>query len=256
MRTVSLTTVKGGMNLLRRKGGAASDSLLDLHNGYVSAARTAVSRPGTAADVQLPAGTHGLVAFNGGFVVFSNSAKTIADPRYRCEVILHPEDPILDIERVHFAAPFLGFLYVVIEWANGDVFHYWLQTSGTWAADKVFREGEVIQPTSPNGLTYVAERLGGPAETWTPHKLRAVGNKIEPTKPNGYEYTAVEVYGDNPASGSVEPAWPATDGAVVYEDTDGAIPPPAGGGSGGGIAPPPDVGDRYGNNDITNTQLR
>jgi len=191
MRAVNLTSAKGGINRLRTKGGAAAESLWDLHNGYVTAARTTRIRPGTVIDVQLPEGTKGLCAFNGGFVVFATEPKVIDDPRYTCEVIFHPLDPSLGIRQIHFAGPFLGYLYVVAEFGDGSVYHYWLQKRDAWKPNTFYREGDVVEPTSRNGLAYRAKRIGPANPVWAPDVERKVGDRVEPTTPNGYYYEVI-----------------------------------------------------------------
>ncbi|WP_256202355.1 hypothetical protein [Stenotrophomonas pictorum] len=59
MRQIAMSAVKAGITRLRDKGGASSDSLYDLLNGYVTAARTIKCRPGTRIDAELPEGTKG-----------------------------------------------------------------------------------------------------------------------------------------------------------------------------------------------------
>ena len=45
---VTLSAVQAGITRLRTKGGASPESLYDLINGYVTAARTIAPRPGSA----------------------------------------------------------------------------------------------------------------------------------------------------------------------------------------------------------------
>lgn len=246
MRSFALSAVKAGITRLRTKGGASADSLYDLVNGYVTSARTMVMRPASVLHHSLPPGTKGLVVFRGKFVVFASTLIAPGSSQYTVEILRHPDSGFVGtLVDIHFASPFLGYLYVVAEWSDGSVFHYWLQAAQTWAANTVYAQGAVVQPTVPNGYAYVAERIGDPPQPWAAGVLRAVNDKVEPTTPNGFEYTAVETYGDTPASGQVEPTWPTVEGAVVYEDTNGALPPAAGNTT-PAPAVPPDVRDRYG----------
>ncbi len=251
----ALTVIKGGISRLRVKGAAPPDVLYDLLNGYVTAEKTVRVRPGTFRRTVLPAITQGLVAFDGSRHVFAS--EPIAVPTgYTLHVLVHPDfdggtaNPFT-IQKIHFAAPFLGFLYVVAEFDVGDtgaesVFHYWLQSSGTWLADHVYKYGDVIEPTVPNGLAYQATRLGAPNISWAPRVPRTLGDVIEPTVYNDFFYTVVDTLGSNPASGTVEPVWPTADGARVSEDTDAGSAPPT------VVTTPPtnqpgsDVTDRYG----------
>jgi len=244
MRQFALTTAKGGINRLRDKGGASKDSLYDLVNGYVTQTNSIKPRPGTRRAYSLPAGTKGMCAFHEKLHVFSSDVVTSSDAMVVIDVLRHPDSPLLPLLEIHFAAPFLGYLYVVAEWLNGDVYHYWLQENGAWQANHVYLEGEVIQPTIPNGYAYEATRLNPAAGVWKALEPRAVGDIVEPTVGNGYQYEVIDTVGLNPASGTTEPAWVASDGSIVYED--------ASGGAGtttpttGTPTVPPGVSDRYG----------
>jgi hypothetical protein len=396
-----LTTIAGGINRLRTKGAASRDALFDLLNGYVTMSNTVVPRPGTNRNADLtmggtvPAGTtKGLVAFEDGFWVFSNTPVGDVPDNYNCVVLVHPAvnsvttqtgsadseilsgegivgkgeywgetdgvglsnfqadtitpfgnatpailtgapvlflgdvtysgthylmlvmqpgtpqnffttleltlsggstntydsgaatytangqpngEPLsglinyctwlwptsnvdfdasistavefdglnytgnapIPLKEIHFAAPFLGFLYVVAEFEPdssglGSVFHYWVQVNEdtpTWAAGVDHQIGDIVIPsTGWNGLFYIASRATQPNPVWTPTTLETVGNIVEPSVPNGFEFTCISTEGNNPVTGSSEPTWPTADGATVSEftslDTNQSIAPP------------------------------
>lgn len=253
MRVEFLRALEGGITRLRNKGGASASWLYDLVNGYVRQDGSIASRPGTDDEIILEPGTKGLTAANGELVVFA-SAPTATPAGVRCEVLRHPTDPTQPLLEIHFAGPFLGdsrgaMLYVAAEFANGDVFHYWQRTAGaSWGANTVFAQGAMVSPTAPNGLMYMATRLGGTGQKWAPKVDRVLGDKVEPTTANGFTYEAVDMSGNPTTGGSTEPAWIAADGAEVIEYTmDGLIDAPDTGGDGGGgnTTPPAEVSDRY-----------
>jgi len=245
-RLQQLNASTGGINRLRIKGGPKPTNLYDLVNGYVDASGAPTSRPGTVQDIALPEGTKGLAAFNGGLVVFSHLPLSTGNPKYTVETIGHPTIPTAPLLEIHFAGPFLGYLYVVAEFVNNDVFHYWLQQRTPWAANTVYREGDVVEPTTPNGFAYRATRLTPAGVAWAPDVARTVGDKVEPTVSNGYEYTVIDTYGANPRSGSTEPTWPESDGATVIEDTDGVLTSTPTSPTDPSTTLPEDVEDRYG----------
>lgn len=233
-RPGQLTVVKGGINRLRTKGGARADSLYDLLNGYVTESKTVKVRPGTYRTHVLDSATKGLVSFDGSFHVFAS--ESVAVPLgYQLHVLFHPEyepdapDPSLFVlERIHFAKPFMGFLYVVAEFADENIYHYWLQTGGAWEANTVYNHGDIVEPTAPNGLAFQATRLGSALPSWAPNVPRTEGpppDMIEPTEYNGYFYTVVDTIGANPSSGETEPEWPTEEGAQIFEDTEGVTNP-------------------------------
>lgn len=246
-RAVALNALKAGIDRQRNKGGADPGSLYDLENAYVTLAGTLVSRPGTTEVAELPAGTHGLCAFEGAMVVFAIAARTPMPAGYTCEIIVHPTAPTTEILEIHYAGPFLGYLYVVVEFVGGDVFHYWLQARDAWEAETVYQLGELVEPTVRNGFAYKAHRLTPPGVVWAPNVPRTVGDVVEPTTPNGYEYEVIDTIGSAPRSGATEPEWPTEEGATISEDTDLSQPtPPTPGGDDGDTRLPQDVIDRYG----------
>jgi len=220
MRREVLTTVKGGITRLRTKGAALKDTLYDLLNGYITAARTVKVRPGTFLDETLPAGTIGLVAFEGNLHVFAEDLVSSIPSGYVLDVLKSPDGDFA-ITTIHFAEPFMGALYVVAEFSNGSIYHYWVRSAADWVANNEYDLHELVSPTTPDGFVYKATRLGDPYPSWTPAAPRAVDDIIEPTTYNGYYYKVITVIGDLPRSGDIEPTWPTEAGATVTEDTDG-----------------------------------
>lgn len=230
MRDAPLTVLKGGINRLRTKGGARADNLYDLLNGFLTDDGTAKARPGTRRVATLNSATKGLVFFNDSLHTFASQSVSVPSG-YTLHVLFHPEyDPDapdqspFELTRIHFAEPFLGFLYVVAEFADGNVYHYWLQTGGVWEADTIYNHGDIVEPSVPNGLAFQATRLGSPLPSWTPNTPRTEGpppDQIEPTVYNGFFYTVVDTIGASPSSGATEPDWPEEEGARIFEDTEG-----------------------------------
>lgn len=220
-RIVTLNAAKGGINRQRVRGGADPNTLYDLENGHVDASGVIRSRPGVDSIVILPANTKGLCAYDGKLIVFSHVPQTVpaSTPTVACEVLVNPDDTALTLRDIHFAAPILGYLYVVAEFSDGSVWHYWLQRVDAWQASKTYLFGALVRPTVANGYSYKATRLGTANPTWTPNVDRALNDVVEPTEPNGYKYTVTSVAGADPRSGATEPKWPAEAGATVIEDT-------------------------------------
>jgi len=253
-RSIALTTIKGGINRQRTKGGALEDSLFDLVNAYVSKSKTIIIRPGTFRTHELPTNTagdgetQGLMAFRGELHVFSHHAVDVPDGIV-LHVIQHPTDPTSPIDEINFAAPFMGFPYVVATFENGDTFHYWLQDGDVWQAEHVYKLGDIVVPSVANGFAYQAGRLLPANQSWAPNVLRTVGDVVEPTVYNDFFYTVVDTQGDNPRSGTVEPVWPTEDGARINEDADGSTsdPPSVTEPPDPAALPAPGIRDRYGN---------
>lgn len=140
---------------------------------------------------------------------------------------------IIPLKEIHFAAPYLGGLYVVAEFSPdsaiaaqyGSVFHYWVQSSAVgdntnaWEANTDYVSGNIVIPTNANGLTYVATRRNSPAPVWSANTAEVVGNVVEPTVANGFQYAVTAVEGASPTTGASEPLWPTSDGAIVNENS-------------------------------------
>lgn len=227
MRPAPLTTIKGGINRLRTKGGARADTLYDLLNGYVTEAGTVKARPGTRRMAVLDETTRGLVTF--GETLHTFASQDVAVPAgYTLHLLVHPDsteyDPIA-LEKIHFAEPFMGALYVVAEFADGAIYHYWLQVPTEWAANTEYDLNQLVSPSVSTGLVYRATRYGDPYPVWAAGEQRSATydqSIVEPTVYNGFYYVCVQTEGDNPVSGSVEPIWPTESGAQVSENVDGA----------------------------------
>jgi hypothetical protein len=227
-RNVALTTIRGGINRQRVKGGALEDSLYDLVNGYVTKSKTIKVRPGTRRPYSVSTTTKGLVTHGGALNVFSHIDVEVPDG-ITLYIITHEDqtaDTPIPIEEINFAAPFMGYLYVAATFENGDCRHFWLQGGEEWEADTVYALGDIVVPSVPNGLAFQAQRLTDPNQSWAPNVLRTLGDVIEPTAYNDFYYTVVDTQGDNPRSGTVEPTWPTEDGARVFEDADGSADTP------------------------------
>ncbi len=218
MRVQPLSTANAGMTRLRSKGGASPETLYDLLNGYITLAGTIRPRPGTQTDITLPTDTKGLVSHKCKNYVFSHTPQVTSDPtKYIVATIRHPSDASIKLREIHFAAPFMGFLYVVAEFEDDNIWHYWLEELDAWSATTDYKIGDRIFPTTENGFAYKAGRLSYASEAWAASVSRAVDDVVEPTTYNGYEYKVVAVTGSNPSSGLVEPTWPTESAAQVIE---------------------------------------
>ena len=216
MRQVSLSKLTEGINRLRTKGDASAQQLYDLQNAYISSTGEILPREGTILSQTLNNSTAGLCAIDGVFHVFGNAFVSVPSG-YQCDVLVNPNDATLTVSKIWFAQPFMGFPYVVAQFSDGSVYHYWLQSNGSWTASTVYQTGSIILPDTPNGLAYQAVRDVAPNPTWTAETTITAGNLVEPTEYTGFMYRAVNVLGTTPHTGSTEPSWPTTLGGTVQE---------------------------------------
>ena len=243
MNILPLMSLRGGINRLRVKGGADKSSLYDLVNGYVTIDGSIASRQGSAKSYDLPAGTKGLCAFQGSLYVFAASVVGGMPSGVKLCVLPHPTDGTRTIRYIHFAAPFMGRLYVVVEFDNGDVFHYWKPTLDVWQPLHMYNVNAIVSPTTDNGYVY---KVSTPvtAQAWQAKHTYQVGDVVVPATQTGWKYTCIEVDGPAPMSGAAEPVWPVADGSLVFEDSFGGNAP----GPRPPVDPPIDSGGgRYGN---------
>lgn len=126
----------GGLDL--RKGASVSDPkrLRQLQNAYVTAGKSIRKRPVTTKVATLEAGTRGLVSANGTLNTFYESGSiTHADPLFTANKVAHPT-VTQDITKVHHADVFLGYIYGSFEYADGSIWHHYLDgSSPTHIAD-------------------------------------------------------------------------------------------------------------------------
>jgi hypothetical protein len=266
-RSEVLTVSKGGINRERFRGGALKDSLYDLLNAYITPSKTIRIRPAALYYETLPDDSngdslvHGLCAHNNALHVFATEYVAVPDG-FILHIINHPDQTDSDgtpipIKRVHFAKPFLGYLYVAVEFNTqtaidggyGDVYHYWLQGGSAWEASKDYKVGDIVTPATPTGLSYVAKRSGSANQQWLAGVQRALGDVVEPTTFNNFEYTVIDTLGSNPRSGSTEPDWPTDSGAQVIEEADStpASAQTAATTTDTSATPSPDIMNRYWN---------
>ena len=218
MEIKPLSTANAGMTRLRSKGNAPENTLYDLLNGYITLAGTIKPRPGTQTDIILPPNTKGLTAHKCRLYVFSHQPGVTSNPdKYVIAALRHPTDASLKLQQIHFAAPFMGFLYVAAEFEDGNTWHYWLEELDTWSSGTDYQIGDRVFPSVESGFAYQAERQGESNPAWTPGVPHSVNDVIEPTVYNGFKYTAVAVSGANAQSGAIEPDWPLEAGAQVIE---------------------------------------
>jgi hypothetical protein len=219
MRTIEIGSFTVGIQRQRTKAGASPDSLYDLVNGYVDQSGAAVGRDGTSLFAALPPGTAGMCTFQSIIHVFALTAVAVPS-NVICNILIHPDPDFTGtITFIHFAKPFLGYLYVVAEFSDGTIAHYWLQGVIPWTADTMFQLNAFVRPIVKTGYVYKATTTDNPT-AWAPSTITAVGAEVQPTTANGFKYVCIEVDGENPITGTTEPAWPTSAGATVNDDND------------------------------------
>lgn len=227
MRAVPIHNQSEGINLLRSKGGSSPDALFDLVNGWVTPKRTINARPGSVNEASAP-GTVGGVGFENKIHVFAATPVSVASPLIVVNVLRHPTGGAAGLLKVHRAFPFFGRLYVVAEFTDGVVQHYWLEKPDAWAANKQYSHKSLIQPTTATGYFYENLTIDA-TQAWQAGVEVAVGQFRQPRVANGFKYELTSATGPTPIrTSNAEPVWPTVDGATVKERryvTAAAAPP-------------------------------
>ncbi len=229
-RAVVLNTSAAGMTRLRGKGGASPETLWELTNGYVTASRAIQQRPAINYYTTFPATSRGMTVFNG--VMYTFTAHAVSNPgSATVKVLIHPTAGFSgELYRIHFAQPFMGFprvrnrglgLYVVAEFDDHTIAHYWLQEPAAWQPLTIYNVNDLVQPTTPNGFYYKAVINNAPP-AWQPNTLYATGALVQPSTYTGYSFTATNLLPSSPTtSGGTEPVWINLPGSLVLESSSG-----------------------------------
>jgi hypothetical protein len=218
VRPFPITVLGGGINRLRVKGGAAANQLYDLQNAWITNAGAVGPREGTIRTATLDSSTVGLAAANGQFNIFSSAFSTATLPAgYVLNVLSDPNNTSASPVKIWFAKPFMGFPYVVAQFSNGDIFHYWLQNSGVWTSGTDYTSASIVLPPVANGLAYQGVRDFPLQPLWTPETIITSGSYVEPNTSTGFTYQAIATTGTPVHTGATEPVWPTLAGGIVQE---------------------------------------
>lgn len=181
----SITFDRFDIGLDRRKGKASSEPnrLRVLTNAYVTTGKQVQKRPVLSLVTTLEPGTKGLKAAAGKLNTFYESG-TIAHTHslFTTRKLPHPTLSQA-ITRIHYCDSFAGYIYAVAEYADGSIWHHYLDDDGAWAAATTYTVNTYRRPSVANGLRY--------------------------------KVTAIAGSGTSAAS---EPAWPTTVGATVVDN--------------------------------------
>jgi hypothetical protein len=237
-RAVSLGQQVNGINLMRSKGGASEKSLFDLVNAYVTADGTIKARPGLVLHDTLPAGTKGQLGYAGLIHSFHHSTAALT-AKHRVWILkpqttgTNPTNGAATLAKIHRAFVFLGRIYVVAEFSDATVRHYWLEDPDAFVGSTQVSLGQFMQPTTPNGFYYeVTGAIAGGTNppSWRPNvEMKfpsGVQNDktVQPTEFNNFKYIIQSATGPAPSgagniylTSNTEPVWPTVIGGTVTE---------------------------------------
>ena len=211
MRVERIADNLEGINRRRQKGGASKNDLIDLLNGYRTPKGTVTSRPGTTFKFAFPALTKGALGFNGKIHTFSHTTVSHGIADLVVHTIKHPSGSSAALVKIHRAFPFYGRIYVVAEFNDARVQHYWLEEPDAWVGQSVYAPGASVQPTTPNGFYYDAQPTTRVDLKWAPNTEKSGGDIVQPTTYNGLYYWLGGITGSPAKTSNTEPNWPTSD---------------------------------------------
>lgn len=171
-----------GLDVSRLPSVAGANQLRELSNAYVTTGKSVKKRPGTRKVADLEPGTVGLTAGLDKLNTFYGvTPVSHANSLFHAHKLPFPGSN-KEVAKIHFGDVFLGFLYVVAEYADGSVRHFYLDDPGAWSASTTYTQGQTRRPTTGQGdLRFTVTTAG--------------------------------------TSGASEPTWPTTIGGTVSDGT-------------------------------------
>ena len=124
----SITFDRFDVGLDLRKGASVSDAnrMRQLQNAHVTTGKVIRKRDGLTKVATLEAGTKGLVSGFGKLNTFYESGSiTHANALFDAHVLAHPTTTQA-IDKVHHGDVFSGYIYVSTEYADGSIWHHYL----------------------------------------------------------------------------------------------------------------------------------
>ena len=173
MSAITFSDYSSGLDL--RKGASVSDAnrLRVLDNCYVTTGKTIRKRPGLTIVATLEAGTQGLRAAGGKLNTFyATGTVTHANTLFVANKITHPTLPAMEVQKIHYADVFNGYLYISAQYNDGSIKHHYIDNPAAltaWAATTALTLGVYRRPTVSNGYRYEVTTAGttaGTEPTW------------------------------------------------------------------------------------------
>ena len=134
MPTIHFNEFSVGLDHRKSSTVADANRLRELKNAYITTGKAIRKRPGMPKIATLESGTKGLVSGNGYLNTFYEYGAAVvhADTRFLANVLEHAAGAGYapgSIATIHYGTTFLGYLYVAVEYDDGNIFHYYVDGS-------------------------------------------------------------------------------------------------------------------------------
>ena len=217
MASITFDRFDGGLDL--RKGASVSDAnrMRVCTNAYITTGKGIQKRPCLRKVATLETGTVGLRSGNGLLNTFMGTGSvTHANTLFKANLLRHPTTEQA-ISKMHYGDVFNGFLYVVAEYADGSIWHHYLDDTGAWAVSTTYTKGNLRRPTVVNGFNYEVIDVSIGVTAWAAATAYPVGTFRRPIVSNTLRYEVTVIAGTG-TSGAVEPVWPTTAGSTIIDN--------------------------------------
>jgi len=194
MASIYFDKFSSGLDRRKSRDTSGADALYELTNAFVTAGHEIAKRGCAAVYATIESGSLGLFSALGGLHAFTDDVSVQhGDPLITAQFVPHPTNVTRQLAKIHYCDAFQGYLYVVAEYDNGDIYHHYLDAGSTSSTPKF------ASPAWQATTAYA---------TTSPHY-------VTPTTPNGFRY---ECTTGGTSDGS-EPTWPTTIGGTVVDGT-------------------------------------
>lgn len=173
MAYVLVEDFRGGMDVRRLRAAAAPGTLVKLVNGHINRGGEIEERKAFVAKYTLPAGTFAIAAAGGALYVFGSAAAPVSLPAaITYQRLQHPNG--LEMTRIRDIEVFAKKLYVVAEYSDGSIHHFYDGTRvDAWADGRARTSFTVTDGSASPGVNKVSSirvngvEILGVAVNWT-----------------------------------------------------------------------------------------
>jgi len=182
IKQIAFESFRSGLDVRKGRHTAGADAMRQLQNAHVNHGMEIEKRACWKHLYTLETGTVGLEWALSVLNTFTATHPFVghSNPLFTSRPVPHRTSSARSASKCHFASAFFGYLYCVIEYDDGSVYHHYLDDPGAWVAATNYSIGNFRRPTTPNGFRY-------------------------------------EVTADAGSAGGVEPTWPTTVGSTVVD---------------------------------------